>query len=116
MAKARGVTSLAMNVRVAKLTIGAGAVGDADALLGRIASDLAPTYSLAPGFIGYYNVKEDAATVYSIRVFADAATLADANTAADPAQTAIKTDFDLTVDAVVADDVGAGAAYALTTA
>ena len=105
-----------MNVRVAKLTIGAGAAGDADALIGRISSDLVGAYSLAEGFIGYYNVKDDASTVYSIRVFADAATLDAANTATAAAQTAIATDFDLTVDAVVADDVGAGAAYALTIA
>jgi hypothetical protein len=105
-----------MHARVAKLTIGAGAAGDADALVSRISSDLVAAYSAAPGFIGYYNVEEDASTVYSIRVFIDATTLDDANTATTPAQTAIATDFALTVDSVVADDVGSGAAYALITA
>jgi hypothetical protein len=105
-----------MHIRVAKLTIGANGIGDADNLTSRIDADLVGPYSIAPGFVGYFNVKDDASTAYSVRVFADQATLDSANQALSGTQGAIVNDFDLTVDAIVGNDVTAGAAYALTTA
>lgn len=97
-----------MHIRIAKLTIGSGTAND---LITRIQSDLVPPTSGAPGFIAYYNVEEDASTVFSIRVFADSATLDNENTNTAAAQSAIATDFGLTVDPVLEGDVGTGVAF-----
>jgi hypothetical protein len=107
-----------MHMRIAKLTIGGGAAGDVNDLLDRIDGDLVGPYSIAEGFVGYFNVADpnDASIAYTVRVFADEPTLEAASAALSNSQGAIVTDFDLTVDAVVANDVSAGAAYALTTA
>jgi len=105
-------------MHIAKLTIGGGAAGDVNDLLNRIDSDLVGPYSIAEGFVGYFNVADpsDASIAYTVRVFADEATLQTASAALSGTQGAIVTDFALTVDAVVANDLSAGAAYALTMA
>ena len=105
-------------MHIAKLTIGGGAAGDVNDLLNRIDGDLVGPYSTAEGFVGYFNVADpsDPSIAYTVRVFADEATLQTASAALSGAQGAIVTDFALTVDAVVANDLSAGAAYALTMA
>ena len=107
-----------MHMRIAKLTIGAGAAGDVNDLLNRIDGDLVSPYTFSEGFVGYFNAADpnDASVAYSVRVFADEATLQAANVALSGSQTAIVNDFNLSVDAVLATDVSVGAAYALTTA
>ena len=107
-----------MHMRIVKLTTGAAAVGDVNDLLNRIDADLVGPYSVAEGFVGYFNAADpnDASIAYTVRVFADEATLQAANATLVGAQNTIVNDFDLTADPVLASDISAGAAYALTKA
>ena len=72
-----------MNMRIVKLTIGAAAAGDVNDLLNRITADLVGPYSQAAGFVGYFNAADpnDASIAYTVRVFADDASLQAANAA-----------------------------------
>ncbi len=91
--------------RTIGMAIGNGLAAD---LLTRINADLAPPIAAAPGFLGYYVVKVDDATVITTRIFEDSASM-DAETAATSAVSdAIAADFGVTITAIVNGEIGVG--------
>ena len=98
-----------MYVRITKLDI---VNGTSDAVIDRMRSDLLGPTSAAPGFVAYYNVATDDSTVYSIRVFEDAATLDAETQATAAAADAIVNDYMIDLEKILEGDVGTGASAA----
>jgi hypothetical protein len=97
-----------MYQRTIQMAIGTGVAAD---LLTRINTDLATPTAASPGFLAYYAVKVDDATVISTRIFEDSASMDAETQATNAVTTAIATDFNLTISAVVDGEVGVGIAF-----
>lgn len=97
-----------MYQRTIQMAIGTGVAAD---LLTRIHSDLATPTAASSGFLAYYAVKIDDATVISTRIFEDSASMDAETQVTNAVTTAIATDFDLTISAVVDGEVGVGIAF-----
>ena len=97
-----------MYQRTIQMAIGTGVAVD---LLTRIHADLATPTAAASGFLAYYAVKIDDATVISTRIFEDSASMDAETQSTNAVTTAIATDFDLTISAVVDGEVGVGIAF-----